>query len=284
MSRSALFLAVVILGLPPWAPPLGAWGALGHQLLAGAALQDLPAGPAAWFAGREAAVRGHANDPDQWKREDPLERPRHCLYCEPYGGPALVPLDPARAEARIGAGRFWADGQAPWAILDRVGRLARAFAAGDPDRAAFEAAILSHYVGDLSVPMHTTLNHNGGLTGQLGVHHRWEIGLLERLAGAGEWRPEPRPAGLGERPRAAPWDWLRESFAQIPGLLADDLSAAQGCPGPAGAEPGEAYWRAFLRLQGPRVQEQLTLAGQRTARMILLAWTEAGMPPAPPPG
>jgi hypothetical protein len=37
----------------------------------------------------------------------------------------------------------------------------------------------------------------------------------------------------------------------------------------------------FQRLEEPVVKEQLTLAAQRTAEMVALAWTRAGMPPAP---
>jgi len=276
MSKPALFLAAVLL-VPPWAPALGAWGSLGHEWVAATALADLPPGVAAWFAGREAEVPGHANDPDHWKRMDPLEHPRHYLYCEPYGGPDRVPQDRAGAAARLGPG-FQANGQVPWTILDRVRRLAGAFAAGDSARAAVEAAWLSHYVGDLHVPMHTTVNHNGERTGQGGVHHRWEMGLLDRLA-AGGWRPPVRPAELAE---AAPWAWLQESFRLVPGVLAGDQAARQGQAGPADdPDPGPGYWRIYLRLQGDQVKDQLTLAAQRTARMILLAWTQAGAPSAP---
>jgi hypothetical protein len=43
-----------------------------------------------------------------------------------------------------------------------------------------EAAILrlsadfGHYLGDLNVPLHTTMNYNGQLTGQEGIHGFWE--------------------------------------------------------------------------------------------------------------
>jgi hypothetical protein len=274
MSKAALLLAA-FLGL---SAPLCAWGALGHRMVAGAALEDLPPGPAAWFHGLEAAVRDHANDPDGWKRRDPREHPRHSLHCEPYGGPDGVPCAEADAVARLGPERFRACGQVPWMVLERVRLLTGAFAAGDPARAAYAAAILSHYVGDLNVPMHTTVNHDGHLTGQRGVHHRWEIGLLDRLAQDG-WKPGTGPVDLGADPWTQPWAWLRDSFSLVPALLADDLEAGQGQrpPGPC----GEAYWRAFLRLQGPAVAGQLTRAARRTARMILLAWTEAGCPAAP---
>lgn len=267
MLRPVLFAAALA-----WVP-LGAWGALGHRLVAQAALADLPPGPAAWFEGQADRIQEHANDPDGWKADDPLERPRHFLECEAYGGPDRVPRDREAARERLGAGPFQACGQLPWSIQDRVQALAAAFRAGDRDRAALAAAILSHYTGDASVPLHATWHRHGHRTGQDGIHHRWQEDLVQRLAGG--WRPEPRPPALDGD---GPWDWLRQGFALVPGLLADDRAARAADPD-GGYGPG--YWLAFQRAQGPRVREQLALGARRTAGMILLAWTLAGRPPAP---
>ena len=92
------------------------------------------------------------------------------------------------------------------------------------------------------------------------------------------WLPEIRPAVLGPDARSAPWTWLEESYALVAGVLADDLKAKQANPA---LKPGPDYWRVFLHLQGSHVKEQMTLAAQRTAQMILLAWTDAGSPPPP---
>jgi len=256
--------------------PLAAWGRKGHEIVAALACRDLPPALAPWFQGREEILRDHCNDPDQWREHDRAENPRHFLNSEAYGGPAGVPPDRRDAIARLGQAAFEQDGLVPWVIQDRVQDLAQAFRAGDPGRVAYAAAILCHYVGDLSVPLHTTANHDGRLSGQHGVHHRWETGLVDRL---GPWEPEPRPAVLGEGDWEAPFRWLQQSYARVAPLLRDDLESRR---------PGEAefqwharnshYWTEFGRRQGPAVQEQLALAGQRTARMILLAWSMAGSP------
>jgi hypothetical protein len=137
---------------------------------------------------------------------------------------------------------------------------------------ALEASYLSHYVGDSHVPLHTSSNYNGDATGQHGVHSRWEAGLLERIEAREGWTPEVRPAQTGDP--AAPWAWLIESYNLIPSVLADDLSARA-------AGLGEIYWQTYLQLEEPTVKERLNLSAQRTAQMILLAWTGAGSPAAP---
>jgi hypothetical protein len=284
MNLSLLPRAAVLLAALFAAAPLSAWGVLGHQLVAVASVADLPPGLAAWFAGREDILRDHASDPDHWKHTDPLERPRHYLECEPYGGPDRVPLDEGAARTLLGPDAFQEAGQAPWTILDRVQVLADSFASGDPDQVALDASILCHYVGDLSVPLHTTVNRHGDRTGQRGIHKRWHTCLVERMESDEGWIPEVRPAGLGPHPQAAPWAWLKQGFALLPGLLADDLAAQRADPGGEDGGFGEEYWRVFRQAQEPHVKEQLTLGAQRTAQMILLAWTRAGRPAAPAAG
>jgi hypothetical protein len=262
------------------APPLSAWGRRGHEIVATLACRDLPEGPAAWFQDAEQTLRDHCNDPDLWKETDPSEGPRHFLDSEAYGGPAAVPHSRAAARARLGAEAFDRNGQVPWVIQDQVAQLATAFRGGDPAQVWFRAAILCHYAGDLNVPLHTTANYNGQFTGQTGVHHRWEGGLVERL---GDWQPEVRTAELTGDSRTAPWRWLQESFALVAPLLRGDLEAhgpalSNGPEERVEPELRSAYWREFERSQGPVVREQLNRAGQRTAEMILLAWDKAGRP------
>jgi hypothetical protein len=267
-----------LLALSLCAPiPLSAWGRKGHEIVASLAFRDLPADLAPWFRGQEATLREHVNAPDEWKLGDHQEGPRHFLDADAYGGPGGVPREVKEAEARLGEA-FEKNGEVPWVIQDRVQRLMQAFQAGDPGKVAWESAILCHYVGDLSVPLHTCANYNGESTGQHGVHHRWEGGLVERL---GSWDPGARTASLPRQARFAPWAWLAQSNALVPALLRDDLVASE--PGPR--EPqwdalASRYWTEFNRLQGPVVKEQLERGGQHTAEMILLAWHLAGEPAA----
>lgn len=260
------------------APAAHAWGDLGHRLVASTALQDLPPDVAAWFEGQENTLPDHASDPDRWKGDDPLERPRHFLHCEAYGGAQSVPEDQEAARTRLGAAEFQANGQVPWVVLQYTDRLADAFRAGDPRQAALEAAWLSHYVGDLHVPLHTTLNHDGARTGQHGVHHRWEAKLLERRVDSG-WTPTVMAAQPSADPLEAPFAWLRASHALVAEVLAADAEAGQAqTPDPP--FHGRTYWSIFVRLQGRQVERQLDLAAQATAQKILDAWIQAGRPAA----
>ena len=246
--------------------PLAAWGRKGHQIVARLAVQDLPPGPAAWFQGLEATVADHSSDPDTWKH-DRQEGPRHFLDLDRYAGPVPTLLSDARAQ--LGSAVFQRSGQVPWVIQDRVALLAKAFRSGDRQEVALQASFLSHYVGDAHVPLHTVSDYDGQGTGQRGVHSRWETGLVDRLPG----NPEIRPAALEPNLLQAPFHWLEATNALVPALLADDLAAK--------ASGEEKYWQRFTRTQGPVALEQLARAGQHTAQLILLAWTQAGRPEVP---
>ncbi len=258
--------------------PLHAWGDKGHRTVSTLALRALPPEPRGWFAGREAEVCDHASDPDHW-RQDRKEGPRHFMDLEPYGGADQMPRTLDEAQAKLG-GDFYRRGVVPWIIQDRWRDLVDAFRAGDPAKVAFATAILGHYIGDAHVPLHTTDNHDGQLTGQRGVHSRWESGLVERHISAEDLTV--LPAQPDKAIFSRPWDWLKASHALIPQLLEDDRDADRTSPmGSRGKTRTAAYWMIFWSKQGPVVKQQLQLAGQHLGDAILNAWIAAGRPALP---
>ncbi|HJV37386.1 MAG TPA: S1/P1 nuclease [Geothrix sp.] len=272
-------MKIPLLALLLAALPLSAWGDKGHRAACALALKGLPPEPRAWYTGREGEVEDHASDPDHW-RQDRKEGPRHFLDMEPYGGPDHLPRTVEEAQARLG-GDFYRTGVVPWIIQDRWRDLVDAFRSGDAARVAMATSILSHYVADAHVPLHTTENHDGQATNQRGVHSRWETGLVERYV-----QPEtltPLSAEVDSRFMERPWEWLRASHALIPQLLEDDRTADRTTPadtrGRAMRTP--AYWMVFWARQGPVVTRQLQLAGKHLGDAVLSAWVEAGRP-APP--
>ena len=61
-------------------------------------------------------------------------------------------------------------------------QLTRALERGDRPRILRHAADIGHYIGDAHVPLHTTVNYNGQLTGQTGIHAFWESRIPELFA------------------------------------------------------------------------------------------------------
>ena len=256
--------------------PLSAWGDKGHRATCLLALKGLPPEVRAWYSGREGEVEDHASDPDHW-RQDRKEGPRHFLDMEPYGGPDHLPRTVEEARARVG-GDYYRKGVVPWIIQDRWRDLVEAFRSGDAARVAMATAILSHYVADAHVPLHTTESHDGQATDQRGIHSRWESGLVERFVHPAEL--EALSAEIDPRFMEQPWGWLRAAHALIPQLLEDDRIADRTTPadGRGRAMRTPAYWMIFWARQGPAVEGQLRLAGKHLGDAILNAWIAAGRP------
>nr|WP_320131403.1 S1/P1 nuclease [uncultured Holophaga sp.] len=259
-----------------WAIPAAAWGDKGHRIIASCAVRGLPPVVGAWFSGQEGLVVGHASDPDHWKK-DRKEAPRHFLNCEVYGGAASVPRSAQEAIGRVGVRRFQKSGQLPWAIQDQVRVLATAFRSRDRGRVLLESSYLSHYVGDLHVPLHTTVNYDGRETDQRGVHSRWETGLVERYVAPGSLRV--LPSAPGRATLQSPWRWLQETHSLV-GLVLQDDRLAGGVKRHRGRRQQGAYWPLFWAAEGNVVKGQLERAGQRTGDLIVLAWEMGGRPRA----
>ena len=92
------------------------------------------------------------------------------------------------------------NGTVPWRTEEMYGNLRRAFEAY-ARRGSFGrfdimhySAWLAHYVSDAHVPFHAIVNYDGQLTGQHGIHTRFESFMFER------YRDEPSPVQAHEAP------------------------------------------------------------------------------------
>ncbi|MBI3130494.1 MAG: hypothetical protein HYZ13_03970 [Acidobacteria bacterium] len=274
MSRSAHRSFTGLLLFIAGVTPLLAWGEKGHRIVNSRALLALPPQLRSWYAGREERIREGSIEPDAWRAHDRKEGPRHYVNVELYGGFSGIPHDQDEALAKVGGATFQKAGVAPWVIQDRYRGLVEAFRSGDADKVAEASAWLGHYVADLHVPLHATVNHDGQLTDQRGLHGRWESGLVERYAEEEAVKPAP---AAPEDPSKGPWRWLGESFSLVPQLLKDDLEAARGETREQPPRSG-GYWRNFWALQGPVVERRLSESSQRLSGIWLAAWIEAGRP------
>lgn len=72
-------------------------------------------------------------------------------------------------------------GMAPWSIDETANVLVKLIKSGRWDEALYYMGHLGHYVADLHMPLHTCANYNGQLTGNDGVHFRWESRMVDEL-------------------------------------------------------------------------------------------------------
>ena len=93
----------------------------------------------------------------------------------------VVDLDP-RVNKIVVKDELTFQGILPYFFPYYYQRLVDAFRAGDVENVLRYSAEIGHYVSDAHVPLHTTVNYNGQLTDQLGIHAFWESRIPELFA------------------------------------------------------------------------------------------------------
>lgn len=285
MRPIALVLAACVL-IPG---PAGAWGFEAHKFIADRMIELLPAELKPLFQQRRAFIVERSIDPDLWRNvgfED--EPPNHFLDIDhdafgpyPFAG---LPRDYADAVQKFGRGFIHEEGLLPWRTSEFFGRLQREFEslkrtpapAYAADNIVLFAAVLGHYVSDGHVPLHAVVNYNGQLTGQEGLHSRWESELFERNRGALTIAPPAvKPITT---PRDAMFDILLASNREAAGVFDADKRAA------ADREfYDDAYFEAFGKGTLPTLERRLNDSIAAVAAFITGAWEMAGKPAIPEP-
>ncbi len=288
--RTSTTLLVALAVLAGAAGRLQAWGQDVHRTLTGRALDGLSEPLRSFFADRRAFVVEHSVDPDLWRVVDArgalgAEAPNHFLDIDaldeppPYDG---VPRDWKAFVARYGRARANRAGRLPWRTEEMYGRLVRAMAdAGRNGPASYAAddarylgAVLAHYVEDAFVPFHAVANYDGQLTGQSGIHSRFETALPRRYAA----RLNSSPGTVTAVPdvKAFIFATLADSAALAAPVLAADREARHG------SDYDDRYYDALFAKAGPILQRRMDDAASGVASVLTAAWIGAGRPDLSP--
>jgi predicted AlkP superfamily phosphohydrolase/phosphomutase len=270
----------------PWAPVAQAWGFAGHRLVTAKATRTLPPDLRPLFEGNTAWLAEHSIDPDLWRVTRPEEGPNHFLDCDAFGPYPFdaIPSNEAEHRARHGE-RALSKGRVPWRVAEAYRALVEAWRAGVPADVLRAAAALAHYVEDAHVPLHATDNYDGQLTGQKGLHARWEAELVERFERQLEPQVQPAAAARVEDATALIFARLRESFSAVAPLLQADLD----CRGPRDYADtpqddryDDGYYTCFYAHEQARLAARLSAAAEALGNLWLSAWQDAGRPALDP--
>jgi len=158
-----------------------AWGFFAHKKITHFATFLLPPDLAVFYKKHREAITRQSVNPDKRRYVIPEEGPRHYIDLENYESTfnRNKPLSYRAAVAIFSEDSLMAFGIVPWQIIITKNRLIRAMRNRDSKKIIKYSAELSHYIADSNVPLHTTENYNGQLTGQKGIHGLWESRLPE---------------------------------------------------------------------------------------------------------
>jgi hypothetical protein len=285
MAMRRMVAAAVVAALAAMPSPVRAWGFEAHQFIATRAIALLPAEIRPMFEANRAMFIERSIDPDTWRTAGfGDEEPNHFLDLDwegygpyPYAG---LPRDYSAAVAKFGQTRIDDTGKVPWRTEEMFGSLRRAFEAYARRGAygRFEivqvAAWMTHYVSDAHVPFHAVFNYDGQLTGQNGIHARFESFLFERYEK--ELTIAPKPMAPIANPRDFIFDTILQGTQLVPPILKADLAAI-------GTRDvyDDAYYAAFYKSNRAVLERRLNESISAVAAMIAGAWEAAGKPALP---
>lgn len=274
----AVFAALAILTS---GSPAEAWGFEAHKYILDRAIALLPPEIRPFFEKYRVTIVEHAIDPDLWRAVgwDAEEGPRHFLDMDAYGPyPFLaLPRDRDQAIKAFGQEMVAKNGLLPWRAQEIQDKLIEAFTLKRPysrENIKLFSSVIGHYLSDAQVPFHAALNHDGQLTGQWGIHSRFEAELFDRYRDKLQVTPAP-VASIGSV-RDLTFESLIASYAYVQPILDADRAAV------AGRETyDDAYFAAMFAKLKPVLEARLASSITATASAITSAWERAGRPALP---
>jgi hypothetical protein len=275
---------------------LSSWGAWGHYHINKAAVFALPDSMRPFFYNHIDFITEESVVPDLRKFAivDKSEAGRHYLDVEGFEKPidSLMNYSSDYAYAKYDEKFLQKNGFLPWFIQDVMDKLTKAFRDKKRTDILFLSADLGHYLGDAHVPLHTTLNHDGQLTGQKGIHAFWESQLPE-MFGEG-YNLKTEEAHYLPDVRLATWDIIRSSFALVDSVLKVEKDLGKTFPKDAiyvkdkqgnifknkYRQPVHTpeYTRKYHELLRGMVERQMRASIVATSSFWYTAWVNAGRP------
>ena len=260
--------------------PAAAWGIEVHKFIMARAIALLPSEIRPYFHKYEAGIVEHAGDPDLWRTVGWAEEsPRHFVDMDAYGPYPFkeLPHDYDQAVQRYGRDFVVKNGTLPWRTEEMYKKLVEAFTQKAPyarENIRLFSSVVSHYVADAHQPFHAVLNYDGQLTGQWGVHSRFESELFERYESKVHVDPT-LPASVGD-PREFVFAALTTSFSLVqPVLDADKVAIGNR------ELYDDEYFDRFFAGTKTIFEKRLSDSIGAVAAFIRDAWVEAGRPPVP---
>jgi hypothetical protein len=195
------------------------WGFFAHKQINRYAITTLPPGMFAFYKAHLTFLTEKSVDPDKRRYMVQHEAAKHFIDLEAYQSISFGKQKFLFGQAveQYGLEIVAEHGELPWAIVKVQKQLTKAFLNKDLPQILKLSADLGHYVADAHVPLHTTQNYNGQMTGQEGIHALWETRLP--LLFFETYNFFVGPASYIEDPLAQVWTVVMQSHALVHEVL-----------------------------------------------------------------
>lgn len=265
------------------------WGFYAHSLINRLAVFSLPEEMIGFYKPQIQYITENAVNPDRRRYAVEGEAEKHYIDLDFYGDSALQILPKYWNEAveKFSEDSLRMNGIGPWSAYFTFLNLTKAFETKNSAAILRLSADLGHYIGDLNVPLHTTVNYNGQLTDQVGIHGFWESRVPELQA-----KDYPLWVGQAEYvndPQQGLWDAVAAAHSQVDSVLAieKELTASFSPDQKYSYEERNnltvrVYSREFTDAYALALDSQIERQMKKSIKMIadfwFTAWVNAGQP------
>lgn len=265
------------------------WGFYAHSLINRQAVYSLPPEMQHLFKAEIEFISEKAVNPDRRRYAVEGEAEKHYIDLDHYGDSAahILPSFWPEAIEKFPEDTLRAHGIGPWSAYLTFLSLTKAFEQRNKAAILRLSADLGHYLGDLNVPLHTTQNYNGQLTGQEGIHGFWESRVPELLAQ--NYTFWVGKAAYVEKPQQAIWNAVSQANTQVDSVLRIEKSLTQDFSEDqkyAFEERNsltvrvysQEFTEAYAKALDGMVEKQLRKSIKMVADFWFTAWVNAGQP------
>ena len=288
--RKLLLLLVLAFGMgSSFAPAAPEWGFYAHRLINRQAVYSLPPAMFGFYKHHLGYITDNAVNPDRRRYAVEGEEENHFLDADVYGDSvfAYLPKYWLPAVEKVGEDTLRAYGIVPYTIQRYAYYLTEAFKARDAVAILRLSSDLGHYVGDANVPLHTTENYNGQLSGQYGIHGFWESRLPELYA-------EEYDLWIGQAeylydPAERAWQAIQSGHAALDSVLGyermltermgeDRKYSFEDRNGVPTRVYAEEFSRAYHLALSGMVERRMRASIKMVADFWYTCWVDAGQP------
>jgi hypothetical protein len=269
--------------------PMPFWGFFGHALINRQAVYSLPPEMLPLYKKELAYLAEKSVNPDRRRYAVKGEAEKHYIDLDHYGDSIRYQLPKywAAALEQFPEDSLRAHGIGPWSTYLTFLSLTKAFATQDKAAILRLSADLGHYLGDLNVPLHTTQNYNGQLSGQTGIHGFWESRIPELQAK--NYRFWVGKASYVSDPQQALWEAVYRAHAQVDSVLFVEKKLTETYAEgqkysyeERGGQTVRVYSREFTEAYALALHQQVERQMRASIKMIAdfwyTAWVNAGQP------
>jgi hypothetical protein len=268
----------------------GSWGFLVHRTVHQLAVYELPGSLKKFFYKNIEYVVSNSTRPDLRRSTDSTEASKHFIDLEAYGDSAAwkIPFTWNEAVKFYTKDTLLKYGYVPYVIVDLKDKLTNAFRSRDKDSILFYAADIGHYIGDANVPLHTTLNYDGQLTNQKGLHSLWES-MVPEIEITNYNLYSRHQARYLKNPAEAIIKAIRRAHIMLPGVLGKEKEVSKSFTdaqkyrtqtrnGRESKSYTSAFAKAYAASLKTTINDQLINSANLIADFWYTSWVDSGKP------